>query len=979
MQRFDCLALNCPLFGPHLLEASAGTGKTFSIEHIFVRLVLESVEVEQILAVTFTRAATRELKARIRGNLEKALIYIKNKEATWEYLQPHLGSSDAIRSLTDALAGFDRCQIFTIHGFCYRVLKEFAFEAKVGSLSNPDEGKKIPESLRHAADDFLESGIERDLLCPEQLIHITKQFESVEKIADRLLYLDKVDESLSYSEILSKCKAALHEWKLVESKLREDFQALEKGCKATVKGNFDMQVRALVNPDYFGVLLKEKGSLFKFLSKENRKVKAKEPDFLNYPGFFEWASIHLAPLLQQKVLPVLQAAWTPVAERVLAEEEYLDPDEILVRMKAAFQNKAFVECIRKKYPVAIIDEFQDTDEVQWEIFKSLFLDQPLLALYLVGDPKQSIYRFRKADVYTYLKARDFLGEEHLYQLDTNFRSSKPLIGALNALFSRNWLHLPKVNRTLPFQAVKAGAEIESNFSDEKGALHFFVAEGEPSALFDDLFLPFVVKEIETLNVKNCAILVKDRYQSQRVLDLLKKRGIAAVAKSHIPLGKTVAFQSIRELFAAILAPRDPSCLKIVMAGPFAKPDLPLAEYKNLLEEKGLVPFARKLDLDSDSMQIFELLFAWEKSEGFSFEGLNRYMQHLQYLEPDEGGRRRMEVDADAVQIMTLHISKGLEFDVVFALGLSSRTPESEEIEELDAEKLRQLYVAMTRAKKRLYVPIALSNKNAQPGTHSPMELFSRHFEGSLIDQLSALSKSESITIEHISSPFELPQAPLVNSVCQKTTPLTPRIASPFFLSSFTSLAKPKDHEVKWTQSEPNIFTMQTMPRGPETGIIIHKVFEMLFSSQISLWKNFKEMDALVEEQVKFTPLENWKSAIQQMVRQTMTMPMIAEGEFFSLIEIEQFQVEMEFVFSSPPNFVKGFIDLVFYFRGKVYFLDWKTNWLEDYGQDNLQKAIDAHDYGLQAALYAEAIKRHFQKDYGGAYYLFVRGGVYWKI
>jgi exodeoxyribonuclease V beta subunit len=116
-----------------------------------------------------------------------------------------------------------------------------------------------------------------------------------------------------------------------------------------------------------------------------------------------------------------------------------------------------------------------------------------------------------------------------------------------------------------------------------------------------------------------------------------------------------------------------------------------------------------------------------------------------------------------------------------------------------------------------------------------------------------------------------------------------------------------------------------------------------------------------------------------MVRQTIAMPMVAEGEFFSLSEMGEFQVEMEFVFSSPPHFIKGFIDLVFCHRGRVYFLDWKTNWLEDYGQDSLKKAIDAHDYGLQAALYKEAIKRHFQMEYGGAYYLFVRGGAYLKV
>ena len=127
MKIFNCLAPNVPLFGPHLLEASAGTGKTFSIEHIFVRLILEQIEVEEILAVTFTRAAARELKARIRSNLEKALKSIEEGRAVWEYLEPVIGSKEAARLLSDAIAGFYRCQIFTIHGFCYRMLKEFSF------------------------------------------------------------------------------------------------------------------------------------------------------------------------------------------------------------------------------------------------------------------------------------------------------------------------------------------------------------------------------------------------------------------------------------------------------------------------------------------------------------------------------------------------------------------------------------------------------------------------------------------------------------------------------------------------------------------------------------------------------------------------------------------------------------------------------------------------------------------------------------
>jgi exodeoxyribonuclease V beta subunit len=976
MKTFDCLAKDCPLFGPHLLEASAGTGKTFSIEHIYVRLILESIEVEQILAVTFTRAATRELKARIRSNLEKALAFIRASDAAWDYLHPYLGSEAAIRSLTDALAGFDRCQIFTIHGFCYRMLKEFAFEAKMGlSLSDPDQGKKIPEKLKTAAVDFLENGIDERLLCPEQVIDLTKKFESVDALTDRLLRLDEVKASDCFSELFAKCKAALH-LEVEPAKLLEDFRALAPNYKA-MKGDFEAQVRALAqfNEASFRVLLREKGSLFDFLAPENRKVKAKEPSFLHYPGFFD--SLQIAPLLQQKALPVLQGAWNPIAERILEEEEYLDADEILTRMKQAVEQESFATLIRQKYAAAIIDEFQDTDAMQWDIFQRLFLEGSLKALYLVGDPKQSIYRFRKADVYTYLKARDFLGEEHLYQLDTNFRSSKPLIGALNALFARDWLHLPKANRSLPYVAVKAGAKIESTFPDEKGALHFCIAEGE--GLFDEAFLPYAVSEIERLDLKNCAILVKDRFQAERALDLLKSRGIAAITKSHTPLGETVAFQTIRELFEAVLSPRDQSAAKVVMAGPFAKADMPLTDYRLLLEEKGLVPFAREFAdrLDSDAMQIFELLFAWEKKEGFSFEGLMRFLRTLRHLNAEEGGRRRMEVDEEAIQIMTLHISKGLEFDVVFALGLATRTPESEEdAAELDAEKLRQLYVAMTRAKRRLYVPIALSQKAF--GAPSPMELFCRHLEteGPLLDRLKALSAAESITYEHLSLPIALgpfkPKAAIENV----TSRLPVRSFTPSFLSSFTTLAKPKEMEVKWTESPADLFTLQTMPRGSETGIVIHQLFENLFSFPKPLWRDLANMDVFVAEQLRFSPLAPWTEVIQKMVRQTLIMPLQADGEFFSLSEINRFQVEVEFTYPMGPNFVKGFIDLIFCHRGKVYFLDWKTNWLESYDNASLQEMMSAHDYGLQASLYREAIERHFKLPFGGAFYLFVRGNAY---
>jgi exodeoxyribonuclease V beta subunit len=266
-----------------------------------------------------------------------------------------------------------------------------------------------------------------------------------------------------------------------------------------------------------------------------------------------------------------------------------------------------------------------------------------------------------------------------------------------------------------------------------------------------------------------------------------------------------------------------------------------------------------------------------------------------------------------------------------------------------------------------------------------MELFSRHFQGSLIDELELIGKSESITLEYLppqillNCPVFFKQAEVISTLPQ------PRPFTPSYLSSFTTLAKPQEIDVNRVESDPTRFTscaqynLQTMPRGSDTGVAIHAIFEALFSSTKPIWRDPSAIDALVSENLKFSPLLPWKEAISEMVKQTVSMPLQSDGEFFTLNEIERFQVEMEFIFSSFPNFVKGFIDLVFYHQNKVYFIDWKTNWLEEYSLSSLQNAMEAHDYGLQASLYTEAVQRHFKAEFGGAYYLFVRGGAYFRI
>ncbi len=137
--QFNCLNRNTPITGNHFLEASAGTGKTFAIEHIVARLLLEkeTFSIQNILVVTFTKAAVRDLRLRIRNNLEVVFRFLREENETpFDYLIPFLEKekrNKALVKIEEALFFFDQNQIFTIHAFCYRMLQEGFLEAKISS------------------------------------------------------------------------------------------------------------------------------------------------------------------------------------------------------------------------------------------------------------------------------------------------------------------------------------------------------------------------------------------------------------------------------------------------------------------------------------------------------------------------------------------------------------------------------------------------------------------------------------------------------------------------------------------------------------------------------------------------------------------------------------------------------------------------------------------------------------------------------
>lgn len=205
MPSFDVLGRDLNVFEPHFLEASAGTGKTFAIEHLVTRLLIESeapLSIEQILVVTFTRAATRELKQRIRLNLTRAKEELCQANPSADYLKAICEKGEkavksAIERIDAALICYDAAQIFTLHGFCHSVLKEFAFEAGISfEVSDPDKKEHI-SLLEQMIKDHLKENVSAPQYSPAQIAGILKKRQS----DPRKMISALIDLATSSSEI----------------------------------------------------------------------------------------------------------------------------------------------------------------------------------------------------------------------------------------------------------------------------------------------------------------------------------------------------------------------------------------------------------------------------------------------------------------------------------------------------------------------------------------------------------------------------------------------------------------------------------------------------------------------------------------------------------------------------------------------------------------------------------------------------------
>ncbi|WP_460155609.1 exodeoxyribonuclease V subunit beta [Pseudomonas sp. S2_H10] len=468
------LALAFPLRGSQLIEASAGTGKTFTISALYLRLVLgnggedsgfgRELLPPQILVVTFTDAATKELRERIRTRLAEAARFFRDETPAPDSLIAELRNQylpeqwpGCANRLDIAAQWMDEAAVSTIHSWCQRMLREHAF----------DSGSLFTQTLETDHSDLL-GEVLRDywrLFCyPMQgdaLNWVRSNWGGPAALLPRIraLFASERDtlEGKEPAELISQClqerRVALIDLKKPWLQWADELLAIcHQGVASKSVDGRKMQARyfepwfekikAWAEDESLEQL--DIGTGFTRLTPDGM-AEAWKGEAPRHPGLDAMAGLKAClDGLPTPDAAVLQHAARWVGARFEEEKRRraeMGFDDMLLRLDAALQSdggERLATLIREQFPVALIDEFQDTDPVQYRIFESIYRieeNSPECGLFLIGDPKQAIYAFRGADIHTYLRARQAT-TGRLHTLGTNFRSSHGMVDAVNHVFER---------------------------------------------------------------------------------------------------------------------------------------------------------------------------------------------------------------------------------------------------------------------------------------------------------------------------------------------------------------------------------------------------------------------------------------------------------------------------------------------------------------------------------------------------------------
>ena len=846
--------LHIELAGMNLIEASAGTGKTYAIACLYLRLLIEKdLTPEQILVVTYTEAATKELRRRIRSQIRKAIMVMdgdETKDAFLAGLADNINGKGAGRiksreKLERALNAFDTASIFTIHGFCLRALKENAFES--GSLYDTELITDQTELLQEIVDDFWRM---RFFAEPSPLLGYTlRQGHSP---ATFMAFLKGM---LSNPKLEVRPSFSTDEIAVIEERCRTSYEKAGNGWRESKQ-------------EIEGIIRNDKGL--------SRSAENYRPDLLPelftgmdsclagnnplnlFPGFSKLTTSGIAKGKKPKGIapghPFFDSCedlQNNVAERFLAlqwelvmfcrerlpllkrEKNIRFFDDLLNDLYQALYGDSgmafagsrghlFLQGVPIKYRAALIDEFQDTDPVQYDIFRKIYAatDSPL---FLIGDPKQAIYSFRGADIFAYKEAAEDVAKDKLFTLTGNWRSSPLLLTAFNTLFTG--ATNPFVYDWISYHPVtpgkdKSGKEVERVFGETAPLQVWYMPPAEGGGPVNvtqanELIPPATAGEIVRLLHEGAdkktmidghplfpgdiAVIVRSHRQAGYIQEALRNLGIPSVVQSDMSIFATDEAREVCTLLIALANPGSEPKIRAALvtdilgrsgddialllddeiAGRVTPSGDELAwedcletfrEYHQVWTDRGFMVMAQSLLAKegirgrllrfpdgerrlTNLLHCFELIHHKAHEQKLGIEGLvTWFSERVSAEDSAEEYQIRLETDEKAVKIVTVHVSKGLEYPIVFCPFLWGGLMDNDEAisfhdgftlikdfgspaydnnrivarKEMLAENLRLLYVALTRAKYRCYLlagKITGKSPKNRPETSSLAYLF----------------------------------------------------------------------------------------------------------------------------------------------------------------------------------------------------------------------------------------------------------------
>ena len=783
--------LSLPLSGMQLIEASAGTGKTWTLAALYVRLVLghgpgagpltTGLFPPQILVMTFTEAATAELRERIRARLAQAARFFATGDAP--------GADDFLRELRNQIAPelwplcawrldmaaqwMDEAAIFTIHGWSSRMLRTHAFDsASLFTQTRVEDGERqkllaVQDYWRHwfyALDAQALTALQGLGETPQALMD---KLKSVWRMAERAPQAD--------AEVPDAPDTLLARWALWQQR-RTTLEGTARlaWTPEVIEGVRDAarakRIKGL-RQDYLEGWLDQMAAWAQGGEIDPKTLARFTTVSLcakgwsqaaGYPAFDQLEALHDhlsdEPDVATQVLAHAAVEVARSYQQAKAQKAQFDFSDLLQNLYHALQapEGRLAEAIRAQYPVALVDEFQDTDPWQFGSLVKIYSDKSSLdvGLIMIGDPKQAIYSFRGADLATYLAARGrALG---IYNLPGNFRSTAGVVAAVNHVFGQAAAPFGSV----PFVPVVAcnqnvqPLQVAGQAQVAMTVWHLpYTVAARKDVFMTDMAALFATQMVRLLQAGaaqpgDMAVLVRDWSEAAAVREALTARGVRSVYLSE--RSSVYASEQATDLWRLLRAVANPGANRLVRAAlatrswglPWAELDDVFAnelswdgvvdqfmQWQRVWRTQGFLPMLHRMLHDQGlaarllrhstqgERALTNLLHLGELLQAASLElqgegALIRYLED-QLRRPQASGdsaQLRLESDAHLVQVVTLHKSKGLEYPLVFLPFVSNYRAEDKGSDRPDQERLaediRLLYVALTRARQAVWLGVA---------------------------------------------------------------------------------------------------------------------------------------------------------------------------------------------------------------------------------------------------------------------------------